>query len=431
MPDAPADGAPAPPAGGAAEIGLDASPAPRLRDNRDFQLVMLGQGISALGSAISFTALQLLVVSLTRSGLQLGVVGLLETLPAFVFCLFAGALADRWDRRRILIYGDVLSAALAALVPIAMLLGVPAMPVIYLVAAPLGVVNVLFMAAYTAGMVSLVGRENVGAANAYHQVVVSLGAVIGPGLAGVLMTTVGPVTTLLIDSMSFLVAAGATALVRRRLQGGDGPGEEGMLGQIWAGITLLARSPLLRLLVAFFGAVLFVTAPIVPAVTFRVTVELGYDAGVFGALLSAYSVGNVVGYAAGARITRGRLGLVLLGANLGFAASAAALAAARSTPALIAAAAATGVFGALTHIPYITLRTTYTPDAFQGRVSSTTRMLNLGLQPLGLVLGGLLVDRISGGATLLLIGGLCAAITLSFGLSATVRGARPAMEAAR
>ncbi|MGZ6260252.1 MAG: MFS transporter, partial [Candidatus Limnocylindrales bacterium] len=86
----------------------DAEVAPeRLRDNRDFVAVLSGQGISALGDAVTFTALPLLVFALTGSGVAMGVVAALETLPDLIVGLPAGALADRWDRRRMMLFADL------------------------------------------------------------------------------------------------------------------------------------------------------------------------------------------------------------------------------------------------------------------------------------------------------------------------------------
>ena len=69
-------------------------------------LILLGQGISALGDAVTYTALPLLVLALTGSGFQMGIVGVLGRLPDLLFGLPAGALADRIDRRRLMIVAD-------------------------------------------------------------------------------------------------------------------------------------------------------------------------------------------------------------------------------------------------------------------------------------------------------------------------------------
>ena len=117
-----------------------------LARNRDFKVLLTSQGVSALGDAVTFTALPLLVLALTGSGLAMGIVGALQTLPDLVFGMVAGALADRTDRRRMMLLADLGRAVLTALIPLSVLLGGPTMVVILLVAAPMSVLRSLFLA---------------------------------------------------------------------------------------------------------------------------------------------------------------------------------------------------------------------------------------------------------------------------------------------
>lgn len=392
---------------------VNESPLP-LSANRDFLLVLLGQGLSAFGSALSVTALPLIVVSLTGSGFQLGLVGALETLPAFALCLVAGAYADRWDRRKVMIYSDLACGLLTAVIPLALWLDLPLMPIIYTVAAPLGVLGVLFVAAYTAALFDLVGREQVGAANAYHQVVVTLGAVIGPGVAGFMLGRYGAATTLLVDALSFVVAAGATMLVRRPLHRASPGARASVREDIVEVLRFVADSALMRAMIPFYALVVCITAPLIPAVTFYVALELGGDESDFGLLLSAYSVGNVAGYAAASRLTRGRLGRLMLASNFAYGWLLIGLALGTQDHVRMGLCGLAGAMSALTHIPYVTLRTTHTPDVMIARVSSTARMMHLGAHPLGLLLGGLAIDASSGSSTLLSVGVLSLLLSLAF-----------------
>ena len=84
----------------------DTRPVP-LSENRDFWVLLSTQGISSIGDAVSFTALPLLVLALTGSGLAMGLVGALQTLPDLVFGMVAGVLADRADRKRMMFIADL------------------------------------------------------------------------------------------------------------------------------------------------------------------------------------------------------------------------------------------------------------------------------------------------------------------------------------
>ena len=104
-------------AGPAIDAGAtDAADLPLAR-NRDFQVVLLGQGLSSFGDAITFTALPILVLALTGSGLAMAIVGILGNLPDLVLGLPAGAFADRLDRRRMMLAADVGRAILTAVHP--------------------------------------------------------------------------------------------------------------------------------------------------------------------------------------------------------------------------------------------------------------------------------------------------------------------------
>ena len=95
----------------------------------------------------------------------MGIVGALQTIPDLVFGMVAGALADRTDRRRMMLLADLGRAVLTALIPLSVLLNGPTMVVVLLVAAPMSVLRSLFLAGYTASVPALVGRSQVARAN--------------------------------------------------------------------------------------------------------------------------------------------------------------------------------------------------------------------------------------------------------------------------
>ena len=153
----------------------------RCRKNRDFKVLLSSQGISSLGDAVSFTALPLLVLALTGSGLAMGVVAALQTLPDLVFGMVAGATADRSDRKRMMFLADLGRAGLTALIPLSVALDGPTMAVILIVAAPTSILRSFFLAGYTASVPALVGRSQVGRANSYFEAIYSIGLHPGAG----------------------------------------------------------------------------------------------------------------------------------------------------------------------------------------------------------------------------------------------------------
>ncbi|HET7727581.1 MAG TPA: MFS transporter [Candidatus Limnocylindrales bacterium] len=406
--------------------GHDAAQASRplpLRGNRDFRALLGSQAISALGDAVSFTALPLLVLALTGSGLAMGIVGALQTLPDLVFGMVAGALADRSDRRRMMFLADFGRAILTALIPISVLLGGPTLAVVLVVAAPMSMLRALFLAGYTASVPAIVGRSQVGSANAVFEAVYSFGYILGPAVAGLLASAIGPGLTLAVDAVSFLVSALGILLIGRSLRApGDRP-TTSIRADIREGIAYLAGHRVLRAAVAFWGLTSVTLAPLVAALTYHVTRELGLDEAALGLVLTAFGVGTVTGALLAARLRRRVVGLTLLLGNLGTGAAVMASGLLPDLAPLLVAAFVGGVSQTTILVTYITLRTVASPDALLGRIGSTARTISLGLQPVGLVVGGLLIDTVGAGTALVLIGGVVIVIGLAFAPVADLRRA--------
>ena len=272
----------------------DASLEPLSR-NRDFKVLLSTQGISSLGDAVSFTALPLLVLALTGSGLAMGVVGALQTLPDLVFGMVAGALADRNDRKRMMFLADLGRAALTALIPLSVYLGGPTMAVILVVAAPMSVLRSFFLAGYTASVPALVGRPLMARANSYFEAVYSLGYIVGPAIAGLLATTIGPGATLAIDAASFALSALGLLFVRRELRAPVDRPRQRLRTDIREGIDYIVGQPVLRAAILFWGATSIINAPLVTALAVHITRDLGETASVLGVVLAAYGIGTVTG----------------------------------------------------------------------------------------------------------------------------------------
>ncbi len=396
----------APPSGDPQPVAIVAPAVEPLSRNRDFQVVLFGQGISSFGDAITATAMPLLVLALTGSGAAMGVVGALSTLPDLLVGLFAGAYADRWDRRLMMLFADAGRAILTAAVPISILVGGPTLLVVLLVAFPINVLRVLWLAAWTACVPGLVGRAQVARANAIFEAVFNVGWIAGPGLAGVLSSVVGPGTTIAIDAATFVVSSLALLLVRRPLRPEPRTSQPHILVDIREGIRYVAAHPILRTVILFWSAIQVTTAALATALTYHVTRERGAGTDVLGIILSAFAVGSLAG-----SLVVGRVGLVRVGRAMlvGTAATGALLLliiAQPPMPVVILSALGAGVVQSAVLISYVTFRTALSPDAMLGRVGSTARTISVGLMPIGAVVGGAMIDLASGKATLAAMGAI-------------------------
>lgn len=402
-----------------------------LARNRDFQVVLLGQGLSSFGDAITFTALPILVLALTGSGLAMAIVGILGNLPDLILGLPAGAFADRLDRRRMMLGADLGRAILTAFIPISVALHGPTMPVILLVTFPIACLRVLFLAGYTAAVPGLVGRGQVGRATSTFEAVYNLGFVAGPGIAGVLAGAIGPGPTIAVDAVSFAFSSAALLLIRRPLKPPARTVETHLLSEIREGVAFVARHPVLRSVILFWGLVSVGTSALVSALTFHVQIDRHLGPEVLGFILSAYGIGSLGGAVLATRIVGGLLGRKMLIGTALMGVTLLVIAPAPPIPVVLAASFAAGVAQSNVLIAYLTLRTTHSPDALLGRVGSTARVVSIGLTPVGLLIGGLLIDATNGATAIAAMGVWMLALTAAFGASRVVRGARsPATRAA-
>jgi MFS transporter, ENTS family, enterobactin (siderophore) exporter len=386
-----------------------------LTRNRDFVTLLGSQSVSVLGDSVSATALPLLVYALTGSGLVMGAILAINTGADFVLGTVAGAMADRGDRKRMMLLADAGRAGFTALIPITALLHGPTLAIVVLTSAPLAVLRGFFRAGYLAAMPNLVGRSQLARGNGILEVAYSTTFILGPVIAGFLVSVIGAAETLAIDAASFAISAVGLLLIRRDLKAPADRPPSPMLADIREGIVYVVRNPALRSVILLFALSSAVLTPIGAAMTFRIVRDLGLSPAAFGLTLTGFGVGAVVGAAVVSRlgpntnVARFLIGtLVVTGLPLiltGFA---------DSLPVIVVLAAISGVGETSLAVVYIATRAANSPDELVGRIASTARAMALGLMPVGGLVGGVLIDTIGGGGTLVALGASLLALGLVF-----------------
>jgi predicted MFS family arabinose efflux permease len=337
--------------------------------------------------------------------------------------MIAGAFADRSDRKRMMFLADLGRALLTALIPVSVILGGPTMAVILIVTAPMSILRAFFLAGYTASVPLLVGRAQLARANSIFEAVYSFGFIIGPAIAGFLAATIGPGLTLAIDAASFGLSSLALAFMRRDLRAPVDRPRTGLVADIREGISFIVHHPILRPMILFWALVNICLAPLVAALTVHIKRDLGQDETVLGLVLTAYGIGTVIGALLTARTSPRAVAPLLLGGTLTTGILLAVVSRVDQIPILLGAAAVAGSAQSMVLVTYLTARTNMSPDALLGRIGSTARTLSLGLQPVGLLAGGALIDLTDGSTTIAAMGLLLVALTLLF---APVRALRRA-----
>ncbi|MEV7042791.1 MFS transporter [Amycolatopsis sp. NPDC051061] len=221
--------------------------------NRDFRRLWLADLVSQLGSRIDVLAVPLLAVALGASVFEVSLLRTAETLPYLVLGLQVGAWCDRVRHRPVLIAADVGRAVLIGSIPVAALFGALGLAHLLAVVLGAGLLGVFFDIAHQTYVPSLVTREQLPEANARLQTNLSMAAVAGPGLAGLLIQALGTAAVLAVDAISYLWSA----LWLRRIETpdpGPRPGERRLLREIAEGLRLV-RGDRVLLAISVHGAV--------------------------------------------------------------------------------------------------------------------------------------------------------------------------------
>jgi MFS family permease len=402
-----------------------------LRSNRDFATLLVSQTVSAAGDAVSATALPLLVLALTGSGVVMGTVAAINSGADFVMGTVAGAMADRGDRKRMMFLADLGRAVLTGLIPISVFLHGPTMAVIIVVTAPLAVLRGFFRAGYLAAMPNLVGRTQLARGNGILESAFSSAFIVGPAIAGFLVTVIGPGETLAVDAVSFAASSLGLFLIRRDLKAPSDRPPTRIVDDIREGVAYVVNHPVLRTVILVFATASAGLSSISAAMTFRLVRDLGESPAAFGFTLTGLGVGTLIGALAAARLGQGSdVRRVMVACVFLMGAPIALMAATPSVPAIVALTAIAGAGEGGLVVVYVSVRAANSPDPLVGRIASTARVMALGLMPIGSLIGGVLIDTVGGTATLAIIGLEMCLLAAAFSRVAALRTASLAGAAA-
>ena len=402
---------------------------------RDFWLYFSGQLISQVGSSFTLFALPLLVFKLTHSATNMALTTASNLLPYLLFGLVLGAMVDRVNRKRMMLLTDVARGCVILVLPLLALSGSLQVWVIYAVAFVQSTLGILFDCGEFAAIPSLVGRNDLVAANGRIMATNSAGQVVGPILAGVLVTLMSPANLLFFDAASFLVSAASLALIRRSFNAPDSrppsEGVAGLLKDVRAGLQYVLSHPVLRSISLMMALINFVGATeFSQLVLFAKRVLNATDSQV--ALLYAAGAAGVVIVSMAAAPIRRRLSFAVtaLGALVISGVTVTAMALIGSYPAALVLWAASAGFGLLLNINTGSLRQAIVPSHLYGRVISVAGVLAWSAIPLG-ALAGAAAIRLTGSVAdvYAVTGVLTALIALSFAFSPVSQGDRYLAEA--
>jgi MFS family permease len=266
---------------------------------RNFRLFWCGQMISLMGSYMQTIGETWLVLELTHSAWQLGLVGALQAVPILLFSIFGGVFADRWPKRRVLLVTQAAAMIQALLLWALIATGTLQLWHLYVLALLLGLTNSLGRPASRAFVVELVGREDLPNAVALNSSLSSLMRIVGPGLAGIIIAASGVTTLFLLNALSFLAVLMGLALIKSHELHAQALGPSmGERQNTWQnlreGVAYVWKTPAVLLLVLVVGLVLLFGSNFNVVLPLFATNVLRVGATGFGFLSAATGVGALL-----------------------------------------------------------------------------------------------------------------------------------------
>lgn len=369
-----------------------------LWQHADFVRLWIGSTVSGFGSQITFLALPLAaVLALDATPLQMGLLAAAGSVPALMFGLGTGVWVDRVKKRPVMIVADYGRAILICTVPVAAIFQLLNIWRLYFVAFAMGTFNMLFTVANRSMLPTLVGRDELVEANGKLEVGRSSAQVVGPGIAGVLIRAFNAPIALIVDAVTFVVSAVAIQTIRAP-EPKPSPSNEGgsFIREAQAGLKLIAQSDILLPIAVVVAGLSIFNAMFEAVWLLYVSKSLGIGAFAFGVMFSVSSVGFLVGAFVATRVIQGigvgrtlALGVVLAGMSD----MATPLAGGSVVAVLMMLTLAMFVFGigaTVFNVSQVSLRQAFTPTRLQGRMHGAMNSLEVGLVPIGALIGGLL-----------------------------------------
>ncbi|MFE9423476.1 MFS transporter [Kitasatospora sp. NPDC006697] len=365
-----------------------------LRRNRDFRLLYLGEVTGKFGSSLTGLALPLIAATVLHTG-PLGVSALTAAtwLPWLLIGLPAGAWVDRLPRRTVMLCSAAASLLLYLTVPVAGALGLLGYPQLIAVAFCAGTSSVFFQTAYTALLPAVVDAADRGEGNAKLHGSASAAQLVGLGSGGTIAQLLGPVNSLLANTVTFLLSLLCTSRIKAREER-PAAAPRNLRQEVGEGLRLVLGDPWLRTFLCFGGlSNLALTAyQSIQVVYLLDQAKLSQD--LIGTLIAAAGLGGILGAAVARRV----------GTALGTARAMLLFQLVLPTLVLLIPLTAPGLgtvcylVGGMAvsagvvagNVLRATFNQRYVPADLLGRISATTAVVVYGTMPLGALLAGVL-----------------------------------------
>jgi predicted MFS family arabinose efflux permease len=361
--------------------------------HRDFALYWVGQCVSQVGTFIEMTATTYLLYAITSSPLLLGLGGLVRGVPILALALFGGALADRIDRRRLLLFTQCAQVVTSLLLGTLVATGAIEFWHIYVIGFVNSTLSAFDAPARNSFYPQLIPRADFQNAVTLSSVIFRLSTLLGPAIAGILIATVGAASPFFVNAASYFAIIFALLLIRTKFAAATGA-RTSLRSSAWGGIQYALKSPVLPLILATETALsIFGHNSALITIFARDVLHVGPEG--LGLLLSSVGAGAIVGtivlVGTGEIRPKGAVMIVAGGlyatALLGFAVS---TSFALSMAILFVLGVADAGWGAMRN----TIAQLATADGYRGRVMSMITVTSRGLTNAGQIETGAIVAAV-------------------------------------
>ncbi len=366
------------------------------RSDIDYWRFLLGQTISNVGSSFTIFVLPLLVYKLTGSALNLALIYAAEYVPYLLFGLIIGAWVDRVDRKWLMVSADITQSLVIFTVPLLAALGLLSIWWIYGVGFVSSTLWICFNAAEFAAMPSLVSEENLVTANGRLQASYSAATVVGPLLAGLLTTVIPIYAVLLFDALSFLLSALALRSIGTSFNVGDAGQhrQKSLRRDLGEGLRYVLGHPVLRNTCFMMALINCVGFTVYAQLVLFAKERLGAGDGQLGLLYAAGGVGMIaLALLAGPLRRHLPFNKVALGTLMAGGVLIVLLASTRLYWVAVPLWASIWGLVILFDINSNSLWQEIVPNRMLGRVQGTVSVLSWSAIPLGILIGGFVIEQ--------------------------------------
>ena len=374
----------------------------------NFRLLWLSEAVSVLGDQFHYIALAWLVISLTGSGLALGVVLIAVAVPRAILIVPFGVMADRRPARGLMVAAHVARGVIVGVIAALAVTGTASVPALAVLGVLFGAADALYMPAQQAFLPRAVEADRLPSANALLQGTLQMASMVGPPLAGIVIAIAGTGTAFAVDAVSFLVAAlvillmGPAPANRANESAAGVPASEGTVqastgpsfgAELRAGIRYVAADPAIRTLLLLALVLNFaLNGPAGVGMAWLAQVRFASGPVGLGLMEAGWAAGALTGIVLAGNVQLEHQGRVVVGGVAAAGVMMAAVGLLGSMPGVIAALAVMGAAIGYVNVVAVSWLQGRVQPGMVGRVMSIVMLMSFGITPLSLGLSGALID---------------------------------------